>query len=160
MDLSAHNEHLSLQTKEIKEKTIPWEGYQRASLITEQELEMLRLYDRGSDLESDQYVLLFVHLLGKLTRVDTLQNILVLLDDYLSDASMERLTKFSELSNSGFLKLLQKEDEYIQLKSAKILAFIVKYERANVAMTFRLILILRNTLHGSYQSLNLTTRMS
>jgi V-type H+-transporting ATPase subunit H len=42
--ISSHNEYLQEQSNVIRSRTIPWEGYQKASLITEEELTQIRQY--------------------------------------------------------------------------------------------------------------------
>lgn len=71
------------------------QGYQRAGLITVDELALIKRVDRQprakieSILVTDgkQYALLYLTLLKKLERVDTMQNILVLIGDALSGRS-------------------------------------------------------------------------
>jgi hypothetical protein len=68
------------------------QGYQRAGLITGDELALIKRIDKQprtkieSILVTDglQYALLYLTLLKKIERVDTLQNILVLMGDALS----------------------------------------------------------------------------
>jgi V-type H+-transporting ATPase subunit H len=68
------------------------QGYQRAELITADELALIKRVDRQlrakfeSILVTDgrQYALLFLNLLQKLARADTMQNILVLIGDALT----------------------------------------------------------------------------
>lgn len=68
------------------------QGYQRAELITADELALIKRVDRQprakfeSILITDgrQYALLFLNLLRKLARADTMQNILVLIGDALT----------------------------------------------------------------------------
>lgn len=79
------------------------------------------------------YISLLLNLLAKLVRTDTIQNILVLIDDMLTERS-DRAQQFVELVTAKhdvmalytpFLKLLKKDDEYIQLKAAKILVLLL-----------------------------------
>jgi V-type H+-transporting ATPase subunit H len=81
--------------------------------------------------EGDAYVKLVVELLQKIVRVDTVQYLLVLVDDavelmaffpavltrLLSDNNKTILTKFYAV----MLRCLDKEDEFTQLKAAKII---------------------------------------
>ena len=68
------------------------QGYQRAELITSDELALIKRVDRQSRVkfesilvtEGRQYALLFLNLLMKLARADTMQNILVLIGDALT----------------------------------------------------------------------------
>lgn len=68
------------------------QGYQRAELITADELALIKRVDRQPRAkfesilvtEGRQYALLFLNLLKKLARADTMQNILVLIGDALT----------------------------------------------------------------------------
>jgi V-type H+-transporting ATPase subunit H len=68
------------------------QGYQRAELITADELALIKRVDRQPRAKFDsilvtdgrQYALLFLNLLRKLARADTMQNILVLIGDTLT----------------------------------------------------------------------------
>ena len=124
-----HNSFLSSQADLIRTRTIPWEGYFKANLITKQEL------DGISDIKdsSKEHWLLFIALLEKLSRIDTLQSLLVLIDDYLSSLDQQGENNKPRLdiiianhtkSLTLFLKLLSKEDEFIQLMAAKICAYL------------------------------------
>ena len=84
--LLSHNDFILKQTEEIRKKIIPWEGYMKASLIEMKELELIKQYSNAgsaantsnSNSASSE---VFVKLLAKLSRVDTIQSILVLIDD-------------------------------------------------------------------------------
>ncbi|KAG0366448.1 H(+)-transporting V1 sector ATPase subunit H [Gamsiella multidivaricata] len=129
------NVHLDELTASLRARPIPWEGYQRATLITQTELNYIKAVDKktGEDLsrvvdqEGHVYAELFVSLLQKLVRVDTIQSILIFIDDMLLDHE-ERATLFLELAKndpalpySPLLKCLRSEDEFVPLKASKIL---------------------------------------
>ncbi|KAJ3127533.1 H(+)-transporting V1 sector ATPase subunit H [Nowakowskiella sp. JEL0407] len=124
----ASNKYLEDLTNSIRGKSIPWENYQRASLITENELIQLRQYEKDPPNHRYQYIPLFLSLLNKLVRNDTIQGILVLLDDVLTFAwdncEMEKID-FVNNNFSVMLKLLRKDDEFVQLKTAKILVLVI-----------------------------------
>eukprot|EP00842_Homolaphlyctis_polyrhiza_P007078 jgi/Hompol1/95/HPOL_004488-RA len=88
--IASHNDYLLDQTSSIRSRTIPWEGYQRAGLLSESELAQIRQFEKSPQAalaqSAEEYVDLFVSLLAKLVRSDTLQSILVLLDDVLRDS--------------------------------------------------------------------------
>ncbi|KAJ3054634.1 H(+)-transporting V1 sector ATPase subunit H [Rhizophlyctis rosea] len=135
--VASHNKYLEDQSNTIRARTIPWEGYQRATLITEEELAQIRQFEKSPAAAlseaGDKYILMFLTLLQKLVRTDTIQNILVLIDDVLQadDNTPSIFFKLAEqnedpnLPYAPFTKLLKKDDEYIQLKSAKILIFLL-----------------------------------
>jgi V-type H+-transporting ATPase subunit H len=111
--LLSHNDYILKQTELIRSKLIPWEGYSKALLIDEKELEMIKNFNPK---HSTGYEQVFAKLLEKLSRIDTIQSILVLYDDYI--VLNHTILVYN---HQIFFKLLQKEDEYIQLKSAKII---------------------------------------
>ncbi|KAJ8078470.1 H(+)-transporting V1 sector ATPase subunit H [Marasmius tenuissimus] len=129
------NSYLDETSSKIRSKPVPWEGYQRADLITSEELSLIKKVDRQpkakieSLLLSDgqTYALLYLRLLKKLQRLDTMQSILVLIADALADHD-ERIPLFtrasetdSELPYVPLLRTLDMQDEFMQLKAAQIL---------------------------------------
>jgi V-type H+-transporting ATPase subunit H len=73
----------------------PTQGYQRAGLVTSEELTLIKRVDRQPKAkiesvllsEGSTYTLLYLNLLKKLQRVDTMQCLLVLIADALAGAS-------------------------------------------------------------------------
>ncbi|KAK7466870.1 H(+)-transporting V1 sector ATPase subunit H [Stygiomarasmius scandens] len=137
------NAYLDENSNKIRSKPVPWEGYQRADLVTSEELALIKKVDRQSKpkieslLLSDgqTYALLYLRLLKKLQRVDTMQYILVLIADALADHD-ERIPLFTrasendpELPYGPLLKALDMQDEFMQLKSAQILTVFLCSER-------------------------------
>ncbi|KAG0323779.1 H(+)-transporting V1 sector ATPase subunit H [Dissophora globulifera] len=129
------NAYLDELTAGLRARPIPWDGYQRASLITQTELNYIKAIEKktGEDLsrvvdtEGDVYGELLVNLLQKLVRVDTIQSILILMDDLLVDHD-ERAAYFLRLSQhdpslpyAPLLKCMRNEDEFISIKASKIL---------------------------------------
>jgi V-type H+-transporting ATPase subunit H len=100
--------YLDDASAKIKQKLVPWEvcwdlflelwnsslskGYQRAGLITPEELALIKKVDRQPKAKTEStfisdgktFALLYLRLLKKLQRVDTVQCILVLIADALS----------------------------------------------------------------------------
>lgn len=133
------NPYLDELTAGLRARPIPWEGYQRATLITQTELNYIKAVEKktGEDLsrvvdnEGPVYADLFVSLLQKLVRVDTIQSILILIDDLLLDHE-ERATYFIDLAKKDpslpyapLLKCLRSEDDFVPLKASKILTTIL-----------------------------------
>ncbi|KAK7043755.1 H(+)-transporting V1 sector ATPase subunit H [Paramarasmius palmivorus] len=133
------NAYLDETSSKIRSKPVPWEGYQRADLVTSEELTLIKKVDRQpkakieSLLLSDgqTYALLYLRLLKKLQRVDTMQSILVLIADALADHD-ERIPLFtrtsesdSELPYTPLLRTLDMQDEFMQLKAAQILTVLL-----------------------------------
>ncbi|KAF9098570.1 H(+)-transporting V1 sector ATPase subunit H [Mortierella sp. AD031] len=133
------NPYLDELTAGLRARPIPWEGYQRATLITQTELNYIKAVEKktGEDLsrvvdsEGPVYADLFVSLLQKLVRVDTIQSILILIDDLLLDHE-DRATHFLDLAKKDpslpyapLLKCLRSEDDFVPLKASKILTTIL-----------------------------------
>ncbi|CAA7267991.1 unnamed protein product [Cyclocybe aegerita] len=136
------NTYLDENSARMKSKTVPWEGYQRAGLITHDELAAIKKVDRQPRTKSESvllsegqiYATLYLSLLKKLQRVDTMQCILVLITDALLDHD-ERIPLFlrtaeidSELPYAPLLKSLEAQDEFVQLKSAQIITVLLSAE--------------------------------
>ncbi|KAF7295144.1 V-type proton ATPase subunit H [Mycena indigotica] len=147
--------YLEENSAKIRAKPVPWEGYQRAGLITSEELSLIKKVDRQPKAkteslllsESPTYALLYLQLLKKLQRVDTMQSILVLIADSVSDHD-ERIPLFTravevdpELPYHPLLRLafnlaianlkayvhrtLETQDDFVQLKAAQILTVLL-----------------------------------
>lgn len=118
---------------------MPWEGYQRAGLVTSEELILIKRVDRQPKAkiesvllsEGSTYTLLYLSLLKKLQRVDTMQCLLVLIADALADHE-ERIKLFIRASETDpdlpflpLLRILDTQDEFVQLKAAQILTILL-----------------------------------
>lgn len=88
------NSFLDKGSSDIRKKPVPWDGYQRAGLITSDELALIKKVDKQPKqkvesllvTEGQAYATLYLRLLGKLVRIDTLQFILVMIADALTGA--------------------------------------------------------------------------
>ncbi|KAH7927742.1 ATPase V1 complex subunit H [Leucogyrophana mollusca] len=136
------NSYLDENSGKIRAKPVPWEGYQRAELVTSEELALIKKVDRQprakteSILVSDgqTYALLYLRLLKKLQRVDTMQCLLVLIADALLEHD-ERIPLFTRASQSDpelpyvpLIRTLEAQDDFVQLKSAQILTVLLSSE--------------------------------
>lgn len=141
------NTYLDEQSAKIQSKPVPWEGYQRAGLVTTDELALLKKVDRQPKAKVDSillsdgqsYALLYLRLLNKLQRIDTMQCILVYIADALSDHD-ERIPLFTrtvetdpELPYGALLRALDVQDDVVQLKAAQILAVFLSSETTPIA---------------------------
>jgi len=101
------NSYLEESTAKIRVKRVPWEGYQRAGHITPEELALIKKVDGQPKAKTESlllsdgqtYASLYLGLLKKLQRVDTLQSILVFIADALTDHE-ERIVLFTGASAS------------------------------------------------------------
>ncbi|KDR81383.1 hypothetical protein GALMADRAFT_59324 [Galerina marginata CBS 339.88] len=131
--------YLDENSARIRSKLVPWEGYQRADLITLEELALIKKVDRQPKAkyesvllsEGKTYASLYLSLLKKLQRPDTMQCLLILITDALQDHD-ERIPLFlqtsevdSDLPYAPLLRALDAQDEFVQLKAAQILTVLL-----------------------------------
>lgn len=146
--LPIENVWLEEMTEKLRARPTAWEGYQRAGLVTNDEVSMLRQAERAGqsgDLASvcekgDVYAALYVKLLGKLSRMDTTQTVLVLMDDlvqaapdrlawFLAAEPLPPLRKCVQVTNDG--RLLDADDMFVSLKAAQFLTLCLGVQVAN-----------------------------
>ncbi|KIK63759.1 hypothetical protein GYMLUDRAFT_450965 [Collybiopsis luxurians FD-317 M1] len=133
------NAYLDDASSKIRSKPVPWEAYQRADLVTSEELALMKKIDRQSKAKTEAlllndgptYALLYLRLLKKLQRLDTMQYILILIADALADHD-ERIPLFAraaesdpELPYGPLTRALDMQDEFMQLKAAQILTVLL-----------------------------------
>ncbi|KAH9981470.1 ATPase V1 complex subunit H [Lactifluus volemus] len=138
------NSYLEESTAKIRVKQVPWEGYQRAGHITPEELVLIKKVDRQAKAKTESlllsdgqvYASLYLGLLKKLQRVDTLQSILVFIADALTDHE-ERIILFTRAANNDpdlpygpLLRILETQDDFVQLKTSQILTVLLSAEPA------------------------------
>ncbi|KAI8998886.1 ATPase V1 complex subunit H [Trametes punicea] len=138
------NAYLDEHSAKIRAKPVPWEGYQRAGLITLEELSLIKKVDRQSRAKVESllvsdgptYALLYLRLLKKLQRIDTQSCILVLIADALTDHE-ERIPWFTnasqtdlELPYGPLLRILDSQDDFVQLKATQILTVLLSSEKS------------------------------
>ena len=140
------NAWLERTETKLRARETPWEGYQRAGLVSNEELEMLRAAVRAGRTgnlddvvqRGAEYARLYVQLLSKLGHADTIQQVLLLAGD-LVRASPKQLDVFADAGESAgdvpapfppLLKLLANEDAYISLKSAQIATVLLRAQDA------------------------------
>ncbi|KZS99026.1 ATPase, V1 complex, subunit H [Sistotremastrum niveocremeum HHB9708] len=155
------NAYLDDQSSKIRSKVVPWEGYQRAGHITSDELALIRKVDRQPRSKTDSifltdgptYALLYLGLLKKLARVDTMQYILVLIGDALSERVrffLKASESDSELPYGPLVHALDTSDEFVQLKTAQILTiFLSASPTINPSILKPFLQFLSTTLQGS-----------
>ncbi|KAN0062919.1 H(+)-transporting V1 sector ATPase subunit H [Thecaphora frezii] len=167
-------------TGRIRSRPIPWEGYHRADLLSTDELKMIKEVDAilvaGNrskldpllDNQGHDYVSLYLRLLSKLSRTDTLQQILVLIDDMLVGRD-DRIQLFLSLDGQEvqdgvgfpwrpFVKLLDVPDDFVQLKAAHFLILLLVFSasrssqpKAPASVLSRLLSFLATLLQSATQ---------
>ncbi|XP_068665727.1 V-type proton ATPase subunit H-like [Aristolochia californica] len=131
-------DHAEFTTEQVLKRDIPWEAYMTTKLITGTCLQLLRRYDNRSEsyraqlLDDDgpAYVRVFVSILRDILKEETIEYVLALIDEMLTaNPKQARLFHDKSLVNEDtyepFLRLLWKDNWFIQEKSCKILSMIV-----------------------------------
>ncbi|KAL8280153.1 hypothetical protein RQP46_007483 [Phenoliferia psychrophenolica] len=105
------------------------QGYQRANLLSAEDVALIqRVTGQKAQAEAilaaegEVYASLYIRLLNKLSRADTVQSLLSLISDMLQDHD-ERISLFLALPDSPYtplLKLLDSQDDFVRLKSSVI----------------------------------------
>ncbi|KAF7800262.1 hypothetical protein EIP86_011509 [Pleurotus ostreatoroseus] len=144
------NAYLDDNSNKIRSKPVPWEGYQRAGLITAEELTQIKKVDKHPRAkieslllsEGPTYAQLYLRLLKKLQGVDAQRCILVLIADALADHE-ERIALFirtsesdAELPYGPLLRLLESQDDFVQVKTTQILTVLLSAETAPIQQLY------------------------
>ncbi|KAG2182831.1 hypothetical protein INT44_005812 [Umbelopsis vinacea] len=87
------NQYYETKIAQMRNRPVPWEGYQRANLITSEQLDLIQRIDNKSpqvikelaDERGDTYANLYLQILDTLNRPDTIQHVLLLIEDFLTD---------------------------------------------------------------------------
>ncbi|WVO17514.1 hypothetical protein L204_105207 [Cryptococcus depauperatus] len=131
--------YLDDQCNKINAKPVPWEGYQRAKLLSADELLLLKSIIKLPPAQHStvfatqglDYAKLYIDLLRKLNRVDTVQAVLVSISDMLADTStipyFHNLTSPEQPEDpyGPIMKCLSMEEEFPVLASLRILALLI-----------------------------------
>jgi len=106
----SHEDIVKLTADKVLAQPIPWEGYRRAELIRDAELELIKKYDKKSEevrksimlKDGETYADLFLQLLVKINKEETLQYLLTLIDQLLVDMpqSIQLFLKLSQRNQS------------------------------------------------------------
>ncbi|XP_072965428.1 probable V-type proton ATPase subunit H isoform X1 [Typha angustifolia] len=136
-------DHTELTTEQVLKCDIPWETYMSTKIITGTCLQLLKRYDNRTEIQraalldddGPAYVRVFVNILRDISKEDTVEYVLALIDQLLT-ANPKRARIFHDKSlgedtYEPFLRLLWKGNWFIQEKSCKILSLIVSV-RPNV----------------------------
>ncbi|KAI7859511.1 ATPase, V1 complex, subunit H [Circinella umbellata] len=86
------NAYLDKKAAQVRSKSIVWEAYERASLVTHEQVELIKAIDKRSPEQVQSavkakgtiYASLILHLLQNLSRADTVQYVCILADNILS----------------------------------------------------------------------------
>ncbi|WVQ63352.1 uncharacterized protein L199_001504 [Kwoniella botswanensis] len=159
--------YLDDQCNKINSKPVPWEGYQRAKLLSADELSLLKSLNKLPQgqrstvfaTQGQQYAKLYIDLLRKLQRVDTVQAVLVSINDMLQSdpATISLYHNLPSAENpedpyGPLVKCLSMEEEFAVLGSLRILALLIATDPKPFPQS------LISTLLGSLQTLLNGTR--
>ncbi|KAK9845988.1 hypothetical protein WJX81_007801 [Elliptochloris bilobata] len=129
-------------TASVLRRDVPWETYLTARLISEPDLQLIRSYDKRGRARQEEllaevgpaHVEAFLTVLRNVTKEDTVQYVLAVLDDMLThDASRAKLFH-APLGKQPdrprdpytiFLRLLQRTDWFTQEKACRLLTAIL-----------------------------------
>ncbi|GHJ88819.1 hypothetical protein NliqN6_5221 [Naganishia liquefaciens] len=132
---------LDEQCGKIDAKGVSWEGYQRAKLVSAEEVDLLKTLERQGKsqraatiaTQGPTYAKLFIDLLRKLQKVDTVQAVLVGISNMLADPS--NLSLFHNLSKQAdaktddpygpLTKCLSLQDEFVLLEALRIMGVLI-----------------------------------
>ncbi|OBZ75904.1 V-type proton ATPase subunit H [Grifola frondosa] len=136
------NAYLDENSAKIRAKPVPWEAYHRNGHIDQEELNLIKKVDRQPKAKTEAlllaqgeiYIQLYLSLLKKVQRVDTQSCILVLIMDAITDHA-ERIPFVFKASVSDpefpygpLLRILDSQDEFVQLKGIQILTILLSSE--------------------------------
>jgi len=88
-----HEDTVKMTAEKILSQSIPWDGYRRAELIKDNELELIKKYDKKPadarkaliQKDGEVYAELFLQLLVKINKEETLQYLLTVIDQLLTE---------------------------------------------------------------------------
>ena len=151
MAMGSSSARLLTTSELLRSKEIPWEIYQTARLISDRDLQLLRRYDKKDAQHRKmllaeggaRYVRAMMSVLQNVTKEETVQYVLAMVDDILDGDSSRARFFFEVESLSGeddgsarervgsvyniFLRLLQRDDWYTQAKAAFALSMMLSH---------------------------------
>ncbi|EFJ36565.1 hypothetical protein SELMODRAFT_141399 [Selaginella moellendorffii] len=130
---------MDLTRDQVLTRDIPWENYLNAKLISSTDLQLLRRYDHKPEdaqiamLEENgvAYVRVFLRLLDNITKEETVEYVVALVDEMLSVDPIKHAALFHDEEFSPeeiyrpFLSLLSRKNWFLQEKACKILTVLI-----------------------------------
>ncbi|XP_014371326.2 V-type proton ATPase subunit H isoform X1 [Papilio machaon] len=129
-DMIAATSVLQIRASEIRQTQINWQSYLQSQMITQRDHDyIVNLDQRGQknlpDQNPETCADVFLNLITHISKDNTIQYILVLIDDILSE-DKSRVKIFRESRHGSvwqpFLNLLNRQDEFVQHMTARIIA--------------------------------------
>ncbi|GBP16752.1 V-type proton ATPase subunit H [Eumeta japonica] len=133
IDMIAATSVLQIRASEIRQSHINWQSYLQSQMITQRDHDFIVALDKGGqknlpDKNPEQCAETFLNLLTHISKDQTIQYILVMIDDILSE-DKSRVKVFRENPKYAgsaiwqpFLNLLNRQDEFVQHMTARIIA--------------------------------------
>ncbi|KAI8390886.1 ATPase V1 complex subunit H [Radiomyces spectabilis] len=132
------NAYLEKKIAQHRQKSILWEGYERANVINHSQVELIKALDKkpADQVQStvqqngEQCALLILHLLQNISRPDTVQYVCILADDILSGhEDNARYFHATAAQNSDypfkpFFRAMHMDDEVTSLEASKVLTIL------------------------------------
>ncbi|CAK1555753.1 unnamed protein product [Leptosia nina] len=130
IDMIAATSVLQIRASEIRQSQINWQSYLQSQMITQRDHDFIvNLDQRGQkdlpDKNPEACADVFLNLITHISKDNTIQYVLVLIDDILSeDKSRVKIFRQSRHGNvwQPFLNLLNRQDEFVQHMTARIIA--------------------------------------
>ncbi|XP_049871929.1 V-type proton ATPase subunit H isoform X1 [Pectinophora gossypiella] len=130
IDMIAATSVLQIRASDIRSSQINWQSYLQGQMITQRDHDFIvNLDQRGDktlpDKQPEVCAEVFLNLLTHISKDHTIQYILVLIDDILSeDKSRVKIFRENKKGNAWqpFLNLLNRQDEFIQHMTARVIA--------------------------------------
>ncbi|XP_041982567.1 V-type proton ATPase subunit H isoform X2 [Aricia agestis] len=130
IDMIAATSVLQIRASEIRQSQIKWQSYLQSQMITQRDHDFIvNLDQRGQkdlpDKNPEACAEVFLNLITHISKDNTIQYVLVLIDDILSeDKSRVKIFRNAKHGNvwQPFLSLLNRQDEFVQHMTARIIA--------------------------------------
>ncbi|XP_037972918.1 V-type proton ATPase subunit H isoform X4 [Plutella xylostella] len=128
IDMIAATSVLQIRASEIRQTPMNWQSYLQSQMITQHDHDFIQaLVNKGQkdlpDRQPEVCAAVFLNLLTHISKDNTIQYILVLIDDILSeDKSRVKIFRDKGGNWKPFLNLLNRQDEFIQHMTARIIA--------------------------------------
>ncbi|KAI8439448.1 hypothetical protein MSG28_013231 [Choristoneura fumiferana] len=131
IDMIAATSVLQIRASEIRQSEIKWQSYLQSQMITQRDHDYIVKLDTQKqkdlpDKNPEQCAEVFLNLLTHISKDHTIQYILVLIDDILSEdksrVKIFRTNRFGGNTWQPFLNLLNRDDEFVQHMTARIIA--------------------------------------
>jgi len=135
--LSAATSALQMRAQEVRATRVNWQSYLQSKMISQEDFNFITRYDSAGDPQAREKVVsenqmqcakTFYNLLGHISKDQTIQYLLTLVDDFLQEnkSRVNILRQYSRSKKESvwahFLNLLTRPDPFIQNMTARVVA--------------------------------------